>query len=44
VGFVGSSARESRRFSDGFSGCDTSSGNDNDDVRIYSHFFILILL
>lgn len=39
VGSAGSSARESRRFSDGFSGCGTSSGNGNDDVRIYSHFF-----
>jgi hypothetical protein len=31
------STRESRRFSDGFSGCGTSSGNGN-DVRICSHF------
>ena len=38
VSFARSSARESRRFSDSFSGCGTSSGNGNDDVRIYSHF------
>lgn len=44
VGSTGSSARESRRFLDGFSGCSTSSDNGNDGVRIYSHFFILILL
>ena len=44
VGSARSSARKSRRFLDGFSDCNTSSGNDNDNVRIYSHFFILILL
>lgn len=36
-GSAESSARESIRFSDGFFGCGTSSGNGN-DVRIDSHF------
>lgn len=36
-GSTGSSTRESIKFSDGFSGCGTSSGNGN-DVRIDSHF------